>query len=275
MPMDRQYAIYCHTTPSGKRYIGQTVQEVQARWKYGDGYKESQYFHNAIEKYGWKNIEHTVLCWCSSKEHADFLEKWFIRKYDTFNREHGYNLTEGGAGSPKRTMTERGRNSISKASRRRAWTDEQRESVSRTLKRKFASGELVREPMSDEAREKQRAAHLGPLNPNYGKPRSMETREKIRAAHLGKSLSDEHRKKISESHRKSDRVHRKAVSQFTLDGEYVNSYASMMEAQRQTGILSASISCCCRGKSHQSGGFIWCLQDKPETFPSPKPGLFS
>lgn len=50
----------------------------------------------------------------------------------------------------------------------------------------------------------------------------------------------------------------KSVLQFTLDGEFVNEYPSMAEAQRQTGIDSGNISSCCRGDRYKStGGYIW------------------
>ena len=49
----------------------------------------------------------------------------------------------------------------------------------------------------------------------------------------------------------------KLVSQFTLDGEFIKTYPSTMEAERQTGIKHSSISYCCRGKQKTAGGFIW------------------
>jgi len=246
------------------------------RWKGGYGYKyvDTPHFYNAIQKYGWDNIEHTILCWCSSQEYADFLEQWFIEKYNTFNREYGYNLTAGGSGSAKRKMSDRCKAAMIKAnSQEGIWTEERRKKVSETLKRKYASGEIIRKPLSEETREKLRTSHIGSRNSNYGKPKSEETKRRMSESNKGKHSSEEIRRKLSEAALKSKKKKRCAVCQFTLDGEYVASYSSMLEAQRQTGILSASISCCCRGVSKTSGGYIWCLQTKPETFPSPVKGL--
>lgn len=58
----------------------------------------------------------------------------------------------------------------------------------------------------------------------------------------------------------------KPVNQYTLGGEFVKKYHSMMEAQRQTGIDNAKISACCVGYRiakgyqkpvHTAGGFKW------------------
>lgn len=274
---NRTWYIYCHTAPNGKRYIGQTCQEPEKRWREGEGYKrvDTPHFYNAIQNYGWDNFKHVILCSCSSQENADFLEQWFIQKYDTTNRDRGYNLTKGGGGSAGRKMSDKCKAAISASnSKEGLWTDERRRKVSETLKRKYASGEITRAPISEETREKQRIAHLGARNPNYGKPKSDETKRRMSAAQKGKHIPDETRRRQSEAALNSSKKKRCAVHQFTLEGEYVASYSSQKEAERQTGILSASISACCRGKSRTSGGFIWCLQNKPETFPGPVEGLF-
>lgn len=275
MGLSRSFAIYCHIAPNGKRYIGQTCQSPESRWRNGEGYRKSPYFKNAIKKYGWDNIQHVVLCWCSSKENADFLEQWFIEKYDTANPKHGYNLTKGGGGGLGRKASQKQLDWIKQLNATYVMTEEHRAKISNSLKRKFRTGELVRNPPSEETREKLRIANSGPNSARYGTHISEETRARMRAAHTGKVLTDEHRKKLSESHLKSKKKRRIPVYQFTLDGEYVSSYGSMKEAERETGIFSSAIRCCCIGRSHQSGGYIWCYQDKPETFPGPIKGPFS
>ena len=59
--MEHKYTVYMHITPSNKRYIGITCQDVQQRWRNGKGYKKNQAFFNAIKKYGWDNIRHDVV----------------------------------------------------------------------------------------------------------------------------------------------------------------------------------------------------------------------
>ena len=59
----RTYIVYKHTSPSGKVYIGITSRTPEARWgKDGVEYKLNKHFWNAIQKYGWDNFDHEILC---------------------------------------------------------------------------------------------------------------------------------------------------------------------------------------------------------------------
>jgi len=49
----------------------------------------------------------------------------------------------------------------------------------------------------------------------------------------------------------------KPVAQYSLSGEKINEYKSIMEAQRQTGINNSLICRCCKGKQNTSGGYVW------------------
>ena len=91
------WSIYMHTFPDGKRYIGMTSQNPERRWKgWNHGYYRQTLMANAIEKFGWDNIEHRVLCTCETKAEAVRIEKDFIRYFQTNQREHGYNVQPGG-----------------------------------------------------------------------------------------------------------------------------------------------------------------------------------
>lgn len=121
-----------------------------------------------------------------------------------------------------------------------------------------------------------------------GTKMSEQQKEIIRKANKGKVVSEETRKKLSESSRKyfsdpeirknhgsyeiGQKNHRygikltdeekiirgaKPVLQFTLDGEFVSKYISLHDASEKTNILRGTISLCCRGKYKQAGGYIW------------------
>lgn len=49
----------------------------------------------------------------------------------------------------------------------------------------------------------------------------------------------------------------KQVCMYNMLGEYVRSFVSIRDAERQTGINHIGISLCCRNKSYMCGGFIW------------------
>lgn len=92
------YTVYMHITPSNKRYVGITKQNPKDRWKSGKGYMHNKYFWNAIQKYGWDNIQHIILFNQLSKEDAKRIEIDLIKKYNLTDRNNGYNITKGGDG---------------------------------------------------------------------------------------------------------------------------------------------------------------------------------
>lgn len=47
------------------------------------------------------------------------------------------------------------------------------------------------------------------------------------------------------------------VEQYTLQGEYLNTYYNMGEAQRRTGVSSKAIWCAIHGKAYTAGGYQW------------------
>lgn len=94
---ERNYKLYVHISPSGKRYYGITSKKrVQNRWNNGRGYIGNEHFTRAINKYGWDNFEHIVLFDNLTKEEACLLEQFYIALYDTTNPKYGYNNTNGG-----------------------------------------------------------------------------------------------------------------------------------------------------------------------------------
>ena len=74
--------------------------------------------YNAIQKYGWNNIEHNILFENLSFEEAKQIEIELIAKYHTFIHDplcNGYNMTLGGEGSLGHKNTEK----IKEANRQR------------------------------------------------------------------------------------------------------------------------------------------------------------
>ena len=94
-----KYKVYVHVNKiNGKIYIGQTCNSlsVRAGRKSGIGYKHCTHFYNAIQKYGWENFEHIVLIDGLSLEMANIIEEELIKKYNSMDRNVGYNMMSGG-----------------------------------------------------------------------------------------------------------------------------------------------------------------------------------
>ena len=53
----------------------------------------------------------------------------------------------------------------------------------------------------------------------------------------------------------------KAVNQYDLDGNFIKTWESTMEVERELKINNSSISKCCLGKRNKAGGYIWKFKD--------------
>ena len=89
--------IYCWLL-NNKLYIGQTTNLGVRLKNYISGiYTETHYFARALNKYLRKKDSYFyIMCVCDTKGELNEREKFYISKYDTTNRDKGYNLTHGG-----------------------------------------------------------------------------------------------------------------------------------------------------------------------------------
>ena len=91
----RDYCVYEHVFPNGKRYIGITCsQPPEKRWNGGRGYKAQTKVRKAIDEFGWENVSHNILVEGLDMANAEKLEKYLIASLGTIG--DGYNATAGG-----------------------------------------------------------------------------------------------------------------------------------------------------------------------------------
>ena len=108
------FIVYVHIFPNGKLYFGITSQKPLHRWySDGSGYKKSPLIYNAIKKYGWDNVKHSIVFDSLSKEDAIEMEQYLILMFDTINSDIGYNLTFGGEGRFGHTVSKETRDKMS------------------------------------------------------------------------------------------------------------------------------------------------------------------
>ena len=160
---ERKYTVYLHTSPSGKRYVGITSMKVERRWRKGKGYINNSYFYNAIQKYGWDNIEHIVFEENLSKEEAEDYEIFLIQALHSNDRRYGYNIENGGH---LNKMSEETRRKISEAN-------------------KGEKSRFYGKPLSEEHKKKLIEANSGKNHHLYGKHHTEETKQKMREANSG------------------------------------------------------------------------------------------
>lgn len=73
-----------------------------------------------------------------------------------------------------------------------------------------------------------------------------------------KPFIEQRKQRYSETLRKRNS---KAVKQYTLDGEYITTFSSMAEAEKQTGVNKSTITLACQGKCKTAKGFQWRYED--------------
>ena len=105
-------------------------------------------------------------------------------------------------------------------------------------------------------------------NKNWlGKHLSDDTKKKISESRIGKHLSDDTKKKMSESRigkhlsddtkKKISKSLSKPILQYTKDGEFIKEWTSCIEASKVLGIHHGNITTCCKGKLKSAYGFVW------------------
>lgn len=149
---------------NNKVYIGQS-KDYKSRWerhKYLSKHlnNRSQYIHRAMVKYGINNFIFEVIATTISKNYSNELEDILIKQYNSCNKDYGYNLNSGG----------------------------------------FSRNH------SEETKQKLREATIKQIaikgHPSKGKFRTDEQKKRMSIAqqNMIRNISDEQRKKMSESH---------------------------------------------------------------------------
>ena len=88
--MENNYTVYMHIFPNNKVYIGITNKNVNSRWrKNGVGYTNCPRMNNAINKYGWENVEHKILY-----EYSYYVDFYTLSYYNKFDLQRFINTQQ-------------------------------------------------------------------------------------------------------------------------------------------------------------------------------------
>lgn len=217
--------VYIYTFPNGKKYIGQTTLSLAQRAQKGEGYKRSPYIYNAIKKYGWENISKKVIL-CNSVEEMDTLEVELIAKYNTTNRQYGYNLDSGGhighhlAEETKQKLRDAHLGLKASEETKQKMSESHRANPVRYWKDK---------KFSEEHKKKIGLSVKGDKNGMYGKHHSEEVKQKIREAN--------------------------GTPVICLETKEI--FPSETAASKAMGLCENAVGQVIRGKTKTSGGFHW------------------
>ena len=260
---DKKYngpCIYMFISASGKRYIGQTVNirsrmhghcsDIKRKKKNGK-WKYTTYWANTVRKYGWKKLKLFIL----QKFHLDEpnlhvvlnrWEKYWIKWFRSYKKEHGYNANMGGNSS--------------------AVSAETKAKISAANKGKKNS--FYGKKHSLESRAKMSTSHRGHTL-------SHKTRANMSVAHTGMKHSAETRAKMSVSAKMNRALNPRTLSAETKAKIGAASYKAVIvtfpngeekkfqSIKKAAGKLSTenvkfdrgAISSCCRGKYRHTKGY--------------------
>ena len=235
------WSVYMHVNKiNNKKYVGITSRQPEIRWQNGTAYRRNPHLNSAIEKYGWDQFEHIILHQYLTHDEACEYEKYYIKFYNTKNNKYGYNMTDGGEGTPGYI-----------------YSQEQIERCRKNNKGK-------KNPCYG------RVGSLHPMygkhgkdNPNYGRKATDEQRKHISDGRKGIVFSESHLLHMKQSaHRGKDNVNAKPVYMCDKNENIIRKFDSIIEAADYSGADSSNIIKCCNGKIKSSMGYIWRYVDK-------------
>lgn len=240
--------VYMYIFPNGKRYIGQTSQTLEQRAQKGYGYRFQPLVYNAIQKYGWDNIQKEIFE-CNSLEEMDTLEVKLIAKYKTTKRDFGYNLDSGGHANKRHSQETKQKISNSIKGDKHPFFGTHRSETTRKKLSEYHTGLLA----SEETKQKMSESHKGHQGYWEGKSFSEEHKRHISASvsgkkngMYGKNHSEAAKKKIS-----------KANSTEVICLKTKEVYPSIKAAGESVGLTASAISLVINGKNKTAGKLHW------------------
>lgn len=224
---------------NNKLYIRQTIRSFEERivdYKRGYG---NDYLNNAFNKYGIENFEFTIIDTAKNLNDLNEKEIFYIKKYNSRNKEYGYNIELGGRNAlPSKDTLEK----MSKSHKGIKQTDE-------WIRSRIAiKGSEEAKKYGRKKTEKEKK-YLSENSPKFwlGKERSEETKEKIRKTKLKKGLSDKQKSIIC----------KKVIAYDPITNKEINIYASSKEAGEALNLSNFSISNICRGRTKNKGNIYF------------------
>ncbi len=145
--------IYCFThKESGKKYVGQTVfptMDKRLKEHINDCKRKKSKFHKYLNKYGFDGFDLDILETVHDNTTLDDREDYWIRTYNTVDRNVGLNLRFGGSHG---AWSEEVKRKISKTKKGVRLTEEHKQKIS-------ISGRLLGRKQSEYQKQRCKEAH--------------------------------------------------------------------------------------------------------------------
>lgn len=260
--------IYKLISPSGKCYIGQTVNLKRRLSDYKNFHhceKQKKLF-NAIRKYGFENFQWEIIEFINIESKQELqkklneLEISYIKLFNSI--DNGYNICKGGDQYKLGVKT----SEETKQKQRDSWTTEKRKKLSDKNKGKRSGNALNVKPVLqydihgnflkefESITEACLATNCYKSNIKY----VCDNKIKFTNNFIWRfKINDEYPIKIEGITIVKKVSKQTTIYQYNLSGELLNTFNSMKDAYIKTNISVGSISNCCNNKSKSAGGFVW------------------
>jgi len=227
---------------NNKKYIGQTTRSLNKRiYEYKAAYKYNKFYNqhllSAFNKYGWNNFEFSIIDTAQSIEELNTKEIKYINKYQSNNKEFGYNLENGGRNAIPDIET---LNKMSKSHLEIKQTDN-------WINKRIAKAGTVEAKKYGKPKTEEEKLKLSKSSPKYwlGKNRDEITKQKISETKKNTGLSDKQKEVIC-----------KKVYKINTISNISQTFSSTKEASIGEGVNQSTISRWC-SKSKIIDGFLW------------------
>lgn len=229
------YVIYKITSPSGKVYIGQTIQLNKRFNAYKNlGCKDQVYLYNSLIKYGWDSHKKEILIKDSFTQfEIDAIETSFIKYFKKL--KISLNITDGGNNPPILY----GKDNFN----------------TKCVLQFSLNGDFVRKWESSTNASKELNLSLGGI--------LFACREKSYKS-CGYLWIFERDYQNGDIPIVKDRAiwNRRIVIQLELNGTFIKQYNSIAEAGKTLNIYQANISACILKKKQSAYGFMWITKEE-------------
>lgn len=229
----KTFIIYkCTNKINGKMYIGKTYNFEKRKREHVYDMGNGLPFHKALAKYGLDAFEWEIIDHAKTDKEVKEKEVYWIKKLNTCihsRNSNGYNITLGGEGG------------VSWNSKPIVMFD-----LNGNYIDEFISGACAAVLMEMDRKSIQRAA-----DNKYSRSGNYQWRYKNEWN--GKNIGKYNKPKSTRNVK---------VVQLDLDGKYVNTYNSLVEASEQTETLRASISSCLTGFIKTANKFVWVYESE-------------
>lgn len=220
---------------NGKIYIGQTTHSIEKRWKEHCRDNDGCSIHNAIRKYGKENFTVEQIDVVCDRDELNKKEQYWIKFYDSMNKEKGYNLTSGGDHFEA--------------------SEETKLKMSKALKGKFAGekhpmwGKHHTEESKLKMSKSKKGKCVGEEWHRYHSKRSEEGARKWREAMVGRKVTGVALENV--------RAARELQCVPVICVETGEVFKGIKYAAQRYGLRQNHISSVCRGDRKTCGGYHW------------------